>query len=107
MIWLLLACWAPRPVAASVSDCIGPGRDHCLAELAIRVIAHDPVTGVAALEDISDPEARLAAGGAIFADKNMVFDFATSKRICAALHDSYDEAFCQRRLGQGHLRGGP
>lgn len=99
---LLLACARPAPTA--VADCGGSDRDDCLVTLAVSRIGADPDVGIAALEAISDRDHRLMAGGRILADRSVVFDFQTSARVCAALHDSYDESFCQRRLGQGHLR---
>lgn len=101
MIWVLLACSHPP---TTVADCVDPHRDTCLANLAVERMPSDPEGGVAALLAISDPLARTAAGGALFANPDVVFDFATSAKICAALRGSYEEAFCQRRLGQGHLR---
>ena len=100
---LVLAGCTPN-APQTIEDCHGADRDQCLSNLAVTLIARDPDAGVAALNAIQDPVARLAAGGAIFASRDMVFDFATSTKICAALHDSFDEGFCQRRLGQGHLR---
>jgi len=101
--WLLLAC-VTAPAPASVEECRGEGRDACLAGLAVRQMSVNPEVGVAALSAIEDPEVRFAAGGTILADRSLVFDFGTSKRICTALHDSFEESFCERRLGQGHLR---
>ncbi|MSP55360.1 MAG: hypothetical protein EXR69_07140 [Myxococcales bacterium] len=100
------ACEPPAPTR--LADCTGQPpepRDPCLSNLAVALMATDPDAGIAALNEIKDPVARLAAGGAIFASRDMVFDYYTSKKICAALHDSFDEGFCERRLGQGHLRG--
>lgn len=102
VILLLLACARPAPTA--LSDCEGAGRDDCLVTLAVTRIGADPELGIAALEAIGDRDLRMVAGGRILADRSVVFDFRTSTRVCAALHDSFDEAFCQRRLGQGHLR---
>lgn len=106
LLGLLLACTPPAPT--TLADCTSlpqSARDQCLSNLAVTLLATDPEAGIAALREIKDPVARLAAGGAIFASRDMVFDFSTSKKICAALHDSFDEGFCERRLGQGHLRG--
>lgn len=103
MSWLLLAC-ATALTPHAVSDCGGSERDACLAALALRQLSVNPDVGIAALEAIESPEVRFATGGTILADRGLVFDFATSKRICTALHDSFEESFCQRRLGQGHLR---
>lgn len=100
---ILLACATARTPDA-VDDCGGSERDACLAGLALRQLSVNPDVGIAALEAIEDPEVRFAAGGTILADRSLVFDFSTSKLICTALHDSFEESFCQRRLGQGHLR---
>ncbi len=103
---LILALFACTPAPPqTIADCGGADRDVCLSTLAVALMPSDPNGGIAALNAIKDPTARLAAGGAIFANRDMVFDFATSTKICAALHDSFDEGFCQRRLGQGHLKG--
>ncbi len=103
MTWLLLACTAAAP-PQRVEDCAPAERDTCLASLALRQMSVNPEIGIAALSAIEDADVRFATGGTILADRTLVFDFATSKQICAALHDSFEESFCQRRLGQGHLR---
>ena len=101
MISLLLACAEPV-VPTTVAGC--EASDPCLANLAASQMASNPDLGIAALTAITDPEARLAAGGMLFSDRSAVFDFGTSRKICTALKQSFDESFCQRRLGQGHLR---
>lgn len=100
---LLLACATAKP-PDTVAACGEPDRDACLAGLAVRQLSVNPDVGIAALEAIESPDVRFATGGTILADRSLVFDFATSKRICTALHDSFEESFCERRLGQGHLR---
>ncbi len=101
MIWLLLAC-ADSATPTTVAEC--QGADPCLVQVAVSQMASNPDVGIAALNAITDPEARLAAGGMLFSDRSAVFDFGTSRKICTALRQSFDESFCQRRLGQGHLR---